>query len=1751
MKVRKNVLLSIMLFVAMALVQFATPSAAFASGTVGSGTPGSCTEAALDSALAGGGVVNFDCGAGAHTITVTGTKVISSDTQINGGGLITISGGDAVRVFTVASEVEFTITGLTVSDGNVTGNGGGMLINTDALVTITKSTFKDNNVVGGYGGAIYVGDATLNISESSFLNNNADVTSLGILSLGGGAIQNNDGTVEILSSTFSGNTVTSPSADGGAIYNGDFDGGPGLPDANPDVMTIGNSTFYNNTLVGDTGTSSSSGGAIRSNGDITLAHNTFSNNDSGVTTVPGDEAGAVTFGNGTAVVVYNIFANSSSDNGPAYDCVKRTTVGSYTEIGSIIVSDFSCDGTYSSDPLLGAFQDNGGPTFTMAPGAGSDAIHNAGSCASGITTDQRGVSRPQPSGPTFCDIGAVEVDDTAPTTTIAKAGGQADPTNQSPVEYTVTFSEPVVGFTSEDLNLSTSTVGGTLTGVITGGPTVFNVAISGMTTPGDVTLSIDEDVLTDIALNGNDASTSSDPTVAYDATGPTVTIERAASQDDPTNDAAVDFTVVFDESVTGFTAADVTIDGTAGPTTKNVTPSSGTTYNVAVSGMTDDGTVTASVDAGAVSDALGNPSSASTTAEVNYDGTAPTVSSITLLDANPTNAASVQFLVTFSEDVNGTGTASNFALTQTGVAGAAVTDVTGTGTTRTVTVTTGTGNGTIRLRMTSSTDMADAAGNAVASLPFTTGDTYTIDKTPPAVVSINRVGSEFTNASSVEFLVTFNESINGGSTSNFALTQSGVSGALVTDVTGTGSTRTVTVSTGSGDGDIRLDLDNTAGLTDEAGNLVSNVPFTAGQSYELDRTIPTVTVEQKAGQNDPTNDAPILFTVTFSEDVSGFTNADVNVSSGTAVLTEGPKIYTVSVNGMADGILTVSVPANAAIDIAGNNNSASTSGDNAVTFDTTAPTVTINKKAGQSDPAATSPIEFTVVFSEDVTGFTNSDVLLSGTANPSSAVVTSVSATTYNVAVSGMTKGGTVTAALASGAAKDAALNESLAGTSSDNIVEYDPDNPTVTITLADGQVEPLGFSPANFTVVFSEPIAGFTSDDVELDGTAGATTATVTEIVPGTTYNVAVSGMTSSGTAIISIPENAVEDAALRGNLPSSDVTVTFLFVKPGVPGLTAPANGVIVSDLQPLLNWNDSNPGAQYYQIQISTVQSFASTVIDESNVDVSEFMPPADLTPGVRYYWRVRGINAIGTASAWSTVRNFRTPLETPVLASPIGGVLLDIDRPTFDWNDIPGAANYTLQISTTSNFSTGLITRTVPGSSYVMPSDLAQKKIYHWRVMAKTSVVSSGWSVKQSFKTGNPPAVPVLVTPITNARVTILNPLFDWSNSKLPLPGGSTVFKHYQIQVADNPAFDTPLIDKEISGTPASSQYQSIDPDDGLEPDKQYYWRVRAVNDVDLTAGEILNYSAWSKVFIFRSAMEEPVLVAPADVITPALTTRRPAFDWQDTTGTTSYQIQISQFANMSTPLVNVSVPTSEYTPTADLPTNKTLFWRVRAKGPNGPSLWSAIWTFKTGNPSSVPTLLTPADNALSTIEQPVFDWSHSTEPAGTEFKYYEFQVDDDSDFSSPAIHEFIEDRVDSRYMKQPTDNLDANTTYYWRVRAVNDTDLTEVETLHYSSWSTVWRLRISLVAPTGLSPTGTINAQPDTFDWNAVPDATGYTIQVSTSSTFTTLLVNATLPGTSYDPANLPVNKTIYWRVRANGANRSGWSVGQFIIDTTP
>ena len=116
------VLLGILLLPSLA-AGFRGTSVAAELKTVGDGTAASCTEAALDTALAGGGSVTFQCG-GQHTITLTSQKLVEAATTLDGDDLITLSGGDTTSLFRVEAGAELVLEDIVLSDGLAVRQGG-------------------------------------------------------------------------------------------------------------------------------------------------------------------------------------------------------------------------------------------------------------------------------------------------------------------------------------------------------------------------------------------------------------------------------------------------------------------------------------------------------------------------------------------------------------------------------------------------------------------------------------------------------------------------------------------------------------------------------------------------------------------------------------------------------------------------------------------------------------------------------------------------------------------------------------------------------------------------------------------------------------------------------------------------------------------------------------------------------------------------------------------------------------------------------------------------------------------------------------------------------------------------------------------------------------------------------------------------------------------------------------------------------------------------------------------------------------------------------------------------------------------------------------------------------------------------------------------------------------------------------------------------------------------------------------------
>jgi len=105
-------------------------------------------------------------------------------------------------------------------------------------------------------------------------------------------------------------------------------------------------------------------------------------------------------------------------------------------------------------------------------------------------------------------------------------------------------------------------------------------------------------------------------------------------------------------------------------------------------------------------------------------------------------------------------------------------------------------------------------------------------------LNILRSNSNPTSAGSVDFNVTFTKAVTGVDLTDLTLVTTGVTGASITGLSGSGSTRTVTVNSGSGNGTIHLNVVDDDSIKDVSNNPlggvgVGNGDFTSGETYTI------------------------------------------------------------------------------------------------------------------------------------------------------------------------------------------------------------------------------------------------------------------------------------------------------------------------------------------------------------------------------------------------------------------------------------------------------------------------------------------------------------------------------------------------------------------------------------------------------------------------------------------------------------------------------------------------------------------------------------------------------------------------------------------------------------------------------------------------------------------------------------------------------------------------------------------------------
>ncbi len=453
-------------------------------------------------------------------------------------------------------------------------------------------------------------------------------------------------------------------------------------------------------------------------------------------------------------------------------------------------------------------------------------------------------------------------------------------------------------------------------------------------------------------------------------------------------------------------------------------------------------------------------------------------------------------------------------------------------------------------------------------------------------------------------------------------------------------------------------------------------------------------------------------------------------------------------------------------------------------------------------------------------------------------------------------------------------------------------------------------------------------------------------------------------------------------------------------------------------LFKW-DAVSGASSYRLQVTEGDTLnLSNIVLDTLINARQFTHYFGKSLQ-SYCWRVRAEDKQNIGLWCTDTMRFQTTFAPPKHLSPSNNEETSITV-KFAWSkDIPGSI-FDLQVSDTNNFN--LIQHRIYDYSGLTKDTIVLKlpkfnKKYFWRVRVFDSYCRSDWSTPTYFTTKL--QKPTLIFPSNNSTKMPLKINFEWTK-----PEG---WQSFDIHISKDPQFASIYTGR--SGIITNSVTIS-----DFEPQTQYYWRVRAINNQDT--------SRWSNVFVFTTGsnpLEIPTLIYPTNdgENLPVNVT----LVWNKVPKARYYQLQVSedlQFNQKTYDVVNIS---DTFHLISDLKPMAEYFWRVLAYNDSTSSAWSNIWRFRTAPPvpkgpvylSIPPNESKGVDVTLSLIWSPI-----------QYAEFYHLQVATDENFEEQNL--IVNDSnliMPNKYLTR----LNYETKYYWHVRGYNPAGSTP--------WSETW------------------------------------------------------------------------------------------------
>ena len=371
-----------------------------------------------------------------------------------------------------------------------------------------------------------------------------------------------------------------------------------------------------------------------------------------------------------------------------------------------------------------------------------------------------------------------------------------------------------------------------------------------------------------------------------------------------------------------------------------------------------------------------------------------------------------------------------------------------------------------------------------------------------------------------------------------------------------------------------------------------------------------------------------------------------------------------------------------------------------------------------------------------------------------------------------------------------------------------------------------------------------------------------------------------------------------------NEDLLAAALHCKP--TPLSAPTvTGGNDSQGRPTLKWNAVTGAAKY---EVYRARSKDGDYIKYSTVTGTSYTNISYIENGNTYYYKVRALDANGTAGAWSSIVSvtYKQTLSAPTVT---GGNDAQ-GRPTLKWNAVSGAAKYEVYRAR-SRSGEYIKYSTVTGTSYTNTSYIEDGNTYYYKVRAlKSDGTAGAWSsvVSVTYKqTLSAPAV-------TGGNDAQGRPTLKWNAVT-----GAAKYEVYRARSKDG--------DYIKYSTVTGTSYTNIS---YIENGNTYYYKVRAL-DASGTAG------AWSSIVsvTYKQTLSAPTVTGGND------SQGRPTLTWKAVSGAAKYEVYRARSLNGDYIKYSTVTGTS-YTNTSYIENGNTYYYKVRALDASGTAgAWSSI------------------------------------------------------------------------------------------------------------------------------------------------------------------------------------------------------------------